>query len=47
MLRILLQEEQVAFVTLGYFSIRELLKLGIVCKRFYWLTGNQELISAV
>ena len=39
-IKLLMQEESVAFTTLGFFSIRELLKLGTVCKRFYWLTGN-------
>lgn len=46
LIRSLVTNERVAFFTLSNFSLRELLKLGRVCKRFYWLTGNQDLINA-
>ena len=39
-MKMLIAEERVAFYTLEYFTFRELLRLGQVCKRFYWLTGN-------
>jgi len=42
--RMLRDYDQIAIVWGSYFSLRELIKIGTVCKRFYGITGKQELL---
>jgi hypothetical protein len=39
------EKQSIAFEIFSFFTIRELILLGQVCKRFYELVGQQELIN--